>query len=172
MSAASQVRGALGLALSAGVSLLSLLLLASCSAVSPEVGPIATTTSDGGCAPADVQGGVSFARDLRPIMNRFPDDPAGSGCAKCHYANAANPIGISIGGLDMTTLGSLRKGGRNSGANVVLAGNPEGSAIVQKLRGTYFIGARMPKNGPYLTDAETKLFADWIQQGAKGSDCE
>lgn len=140
--------------------------LAGCGDFLPEVGS---------GAPADAvdAGKVSFARDIRPIMNRLKDDPRGPGCASCHYATSADHQGIDLGGLDLTTLGSLRKGGITSAGTIAIPGNPDGSAIVQKLRGTYKLGARMPRSGPpYLTDAETQLFVDWIAAGAKGEDSE
>lgn len=153
-----------------------LLWLGACTFLSPEVGSgkVACSTDAGNCESSAVDGAtVSFARDLRPIMNRSSSDPAGPGCASCHYESAASPIGISVGGLDMTTLGQLRKGGKTSGASIVVAGQPDRSAIIQKLRGTYPYGARMPYSGPpYLTDAEIQMFADWIAQGALGADSE
>ncbi len=163
-----------------------------CSSLAPEVGA-ERPACDAGCAdaasttdgsnPADagadgtasVDGAplVSFARDLRPIVDRLPGDPRGPGCASCHYRSAADPIGIQRSGLDMTTLGSLRLGGTTSRTTIVIGGRPDDSAIVQKLRGTYFTGKRMPYNGPpYLTNAEVQLFADWIAQGALGADSE
>jgi hypothetical protein len=152
--------------------------LLSCGFFSPRVG----TESDDedcaeyGCDDGGAEGGagaVSFARDIRPIMNRFPNDPRGPGCAMCHYQNAAAPIGIQIGGLDLTTLGSLRRGGLHSQGTIAIPGRPDDSAIVQKLRGTYPYGVRMPKSGPpYLSDAEIQLVVDWIAQGAQGADSE
>ena len=73
----------------------------------------------------------------------------------------------------MATLGALRKGGKTSGANIVIPGSPDASAIVQKLMGTYAFGSRMPKNGPpYWTAAEIGLVRTWIAEGARGSDSE
>jgi mono/diheme cytochrome c family protein len=141
-------------------------LLAACADFTPEVGT-------GASAQSGDAGRVSFARDLRPILNRLKDDPRGPGCASCHYTTAGDHQGIDLGGLDMTTLGSLRKGGITRAGTIAIPGNPEGSAIVQKLRGTYKLGARMPRSGPpYLTDAEIQLFVDWIDAGAKGEDSE
>jgi len=152
-------------------------LVCACGFFSPDVGsgPVVCDAEAGACgAPLASDGArVSFANDLRPIMNRLTSDPNGPGCASCHYQSAPDPIGILQGGLDMTTLGALRKGGRTSGASIVVAGQPDQSAIVQKLRGTYPYGVRMPYNGPpYLTDAEIQLFVDWIAQGAVGADDE
>jgi hypothetical protein len=153
--------------------------VAGCGAFSPSVGAECSSDPAACAAPSDAgvadaaDGQVSFANDLRPIMNRSSSDPAGPGCADCHYSTAASPIGIEVGGLDMTTLGQMRKGGKTSGTNIIIPGNPDGSALIQKLRGTYPYGARMPYSGPpYLTDAEIQLFADWISQGAVGADDE
>jgi hypothetical protein len=153
------------------------LFVCACGFFSPDVGSGGVTcdADAGDCATPQQGDGatVSFANDIRPIMNRLSGDPNGPGCASCHYQSAPNPIGIELGGLDMTTLGSLRKGGKTSGASIVVAGAPDQSAIIQKLRGTYPYGLRMPYNGPpYLTDAEIQIFADWIAQGAVGADDE
>jgi mono/diheme cytochrome c family protein len=166
--------------------------LVACTFLEPEVGS-ENAVCDGGCSAAEAaattEAGagadadaasfidgkllVSFARDIRPIFDRLSGDPRGPGCASCHYRSAVDPIGIQRGGLDLTTLGSLRMGGVTSGATIVVAGRPDDSAIVQKLRGTYFTGKRMPYDGPpYLTDAEIQIVADWIAQGAVGADSE
>jgi hypothetical protein len=107
-------------------------------------------------------------------MNRGETDPAGPECSHCHYTTMGTQQGIIEGQLDMTTLGSLRRGGKTSqGGRIVIPGDPENSVIVQKLRGTYPVGARMPWSGPpYWTDAEIQLMANWIAQGARGADDE
>ncbi|GAC1537900.1 MAG: hypothetical protein NVS3B10_29370 [Polyangiales bacterium] len=138
-----------------------------CSAVDPEVGARRTTE-----VMADAGPTVSFARDIRPLMNREPNDPTGHGCKTCHYTTGGTRQGIEQAGLDLTALGTLRKGGGSSGAKIVVAGDPDASIIVQKLEGTY-PGARMPKDGPaYWSHDEIMLLRRWIQQGAKGADSE
>jgi hypothetical protein len=122
---------------------------------------------------ADTGAPVSFARDIRRLMNRSETDPSGPGCSHCHYRTTGTQQGIIEGQIDMTTLGDLRRGGKTSHARVIVPGDPEASAIVQKLRGTYPVGARMPWSGPpYWTDAEIELMARWIAQGARGADDE
>jgi len=117
--------------------------------------------------------GVSFRRDIRPLMDRSPSDPAGKGCKNCHYSTEVNHQGIDLGGLDLATLGALREGGGSTGRRIVVPGKPEESALVQKLRGFYPYGTRMPKNGPpYWSDADVKLVGDWIAEGAQGADDE
>jgi hypothetical protein len=120
-----------------------------------------------------VASGVSFRRDIRPLMNRAASDPAGKGCKNCHYSTEVNHQGIDLGGLDLATLGALREGGGSSGRRIVVPGKPEESALVQKFGGTYPYGTRMPKNGPpFWSDADVKLVTDWIAEGAKGADDE
>ena len=124
----------------------------------------AAETEDGGLRP------VSFRLDLRPILARGDGPPAG--CKRCHYPSSPAPQGYDLGGLDLSTLGALRKGGVSSGARIVLAGNPSGSVLIQKLEGTYARGARMPKDLTPLSAAEIGLFRRWIAEGAAGTDDE
>lgn len=165
--------------------LIAAALLVGCSGLDPNVGPWRTEpeedvvdaglpeageTEDGTVDP----GGVSFARDIRPLMNRpSKGDPTGRGCKSCHYHTEASHIGLDLGGLDLATLGSLRLGGGSSGRRIVVAGKPGESVIVQALLGQYPYANRMPKNGnPYWSDGEIQVVRDWISQGAKGADDE
>ena len=116
-------------------------------------------------------GTVSFARDIRPLIER-PNTPTQKGCVSCHDPSAPKHVGFDLGGVDVTTLGKLREGGGTSGRRIIIAFDPEASALVQKLRGTYPYGTRMPKNGPFWTDEEIRLVVDWIAQGARGADDE
>lgn len=109
---------------------------------------------------------VSFANEIRPMIRRRADE---QGCYPCHDGRAATHVGLDLGGLDLATLGKLRQGGTTSGANIIVPGDPDKSAIIQKLRGTYPYGTRMPKNGPpFWTPAEIELVAQWIREGALG----
>jgi hypothetical protein len=117
--------------------------------------------------------GISFHRDIRPLINRAANDPTGKGCAGCHYSTAVNHQGIDLGGFDMATLGALREGGGSTGKRIIVAGKPDESSLIQKLRGIYPYGTRMPKNGPpFWSDADIKIVSDWIAQGAHGADDE
>ncbi len=130
--------------------------------------------ADGGSSTViDAGPPVSFRRDIRPLMNRTETDPNGPGCSMCHYRTTGTQQGINEGQLDMTTLGQLRRGGKTSGNQIVVPGNPEASALIKKLRGTYSVGSRMPWNGPpYWSDAEIQIVANWITQGAPGDSDE
>src|SRR6185295_12852577 len=112
---------------------------------------IITPLGDGGAQDAggtDPGVPISFAHDIRPLINRSGSDPSGPGCSNCHYRGVGTQQGIIEGQFDLTTLGDLRKGGGTSHDTIIVPGNPEGSAIIQKLRGTYPQGSRMPWDGP------------------------
>jgi hypothetical protein len=135
----------------------------------------ATSSDD---APDDIgapeaQTGISFRRDIRPLLNRAANDPTGKGCKNCHYSTEPNHPGLDLGGIDLATLGAIREGGGSTGKRIIVPGKPDESGFIQKLRGTYPYGTRMPKNGPpYWSDADVKIVSDWIAQGAKGADDE
>jgi hypothetical protein len=142
--------------------------LLSCSEVAPLVGSEVTRSTDAG---GDARP-VAFS-EIRKLMDRMPDDPTGPGCKRCHYSDQPSHIGLDLGGLDLRTLGSLRQGGGTSGTRIVVPGRPDESAIVQKLKGTYPFGTRMPKSGPpFWSEQEIQLVVDWIAQGALGDDDE
>lgn len=126
-------------------------------ALGPELGPeiVACVPED-----SDPQRTISFRTDvLDGLFTRY--------CAKCHTPGAVNPIGISMGGLDLSGYASLRTGGVNSGADVVVDGNPCRSVLSQKLGEAPPFGARMPRGGPFLDLAEQQVIADWIAEGAR-----
>jgi len=158
-------------------------LLGACSELDPNIG-VRRTALEGDLIDAGNQeggesdggqvdpGGVSFALDIRPLMNRASKDPTGKGCKSCHYRTEPTHNGIDLGGLDLTTLGSLRRGGGLSGVRIVVPGKPKDSVLVQALRGTYFYAPQMPKNGPFWNSDDIEIVETWIAQGAKGADGE
>jgi hypothetical protein len=147
--------------------------LAACTLLDPATGPqlapvVACTDAD-----SDPTHAVSFASQIRPLMDRTATDPNGHGCIVCHYSTQSSHPCVDISGLDVATLGALRKGGNTSGANIIVAGKPCESALLQKLQGTYPSGLRMPKDGPpFWSDQEIQLVHDWLAEGANGGDAE
>lgn len=157
----------------------ALLMLVACS--DPPVGArrpddVAEQPARGDGGPASFDGGtdggitepVDFGRDIRPLMSRGDSEPFG--CKRCHYRGGSDPQGLDLGGLDLTTLGDLRRGGVSSKRGIVVPGDPSASAIVQKLEGTYPRGSRMPKDRTPWTQAEIALLRRWIAEGANGAD--
>ena len=160
-----------------------------CSSLDPSVGKLYEPTEDGGAEDAgnadnDVDddsavdpGGVSFARDIRPIIMRTRDEATATGkprgCVPCHLRSAMG-VGASLAGFDVSTLGNIRKGGGSSGTRIIVAGKPAESVIVQVLRGQYFYANKMPKGGPtalyWAEDSEEmQLLTTWIRDGAHGA---
>jgi hypothetical protein len=151
-------------------TVLAALLAALIGCSSPEVSylaPPATATPTADAA----EGPVSFTSQIWPLINRS-DGPSSYGCRRCHDPSQPDPQGYQQTGLDLSSLGTLRRGGRSTGKRIVIPGNPDASAIVQKVEGTYAIGARMPKDrAPWSVD-EIALLRRWIQEGAHGEDSE
>lgn len=144
-----------------------LLALAACELTyQPEVGPLLRSAADGGdrsdgggvplssCSDSDPDTAVSLAVDVRPLMYRSP-----GGCS-CHAST-------STSGFNLASYQLLRRGGLNSGEQIIVPGAPCDSILVQKLGPTPPFGSRMPFNGPpYFTQDELAVVIDWIAEGA------
>jgi hypothetical protein len=127
----------------------------------PDVGPLRT----GLCKPedSDPDHDVSFRKQVLPIFKR----PAMMAGCSCHLPTSARTPGLQLTGLDLSSYKSLRRGGNQSGANVVIAHDPCNSLLVQKISSAPPFGGRMPSDGPpYLTPPEQTLISDWIAEGA------
>jgi mono/diheme cytochrome c family protein len=90
-------------------------------------------------------------------------------CAPCHTDEGRTPSGglnLKQGSSYANLVGVASTG--KPGATRVIAGNPSGSYLVQKLEGAAdIVGLRMPRNGPpFLTDAQVATIRQWIQNGA------
>jgi hypothetical protein len=76
-------------------------------------------------------------------------------------------LGRVTSGLDLSSYASMRRGGMNSGTNVIIPMKPCESILPGKLSPTPPFGSRMPFNGPpYFTATELQLVRDWIAEGA------
>jgi hypothetical protein len=133
-------------------------LLAACGAFEPDVGlQLAAQCSDGD---SDGDTPVTWVADIQPLL----DDE----CYFCHTPEGRNPIGVEVGGLDLSTYDTLRAGGVISRDRILVPGSPCRSVLVEKVREYPSFGGRMPLNGPpFLTDDEIQLIADWIAEGAR-----
>ncbi|HEX5657845.1 MAG TPA: hypothetical protein VFX59_11650 [Polyangiales bacterium] len=86
------------------------------------------------------------------------------GCA-CHNPTAS-AISIDSTGFSVGSFGSIKRGGNNSRDKIVVAGDPCGSYLYQKLSDAPPTGARMPPSGPYFSRSDMALLHDWIAEGA------
>ena len=94
---------------------------------------------------------VSFRDQIAPILVK--------NCLGCHNAKkAANK-------LEMTTFALLQKGGKDSGADILLPGDPEASELIASLRPD--ASPRMPYKLPPLSEAQIQTLDRWVKQGAK-----
>lgn len=137
--------------LTVGVIALSALVVAAGCGSSTPTAPSSPTT------PA-----LSFAQQIQAeILN--------SACVSCHTDDGRTPSGglnLKSGSAHAALVGVASS--RKAGAIRVIAGNPSGSYLVQKLEGAAdIVGLRMPRNGPpFLTEAQVALIRQWIQSGA------
>jgi hypothetical protein len=160
-----QARHAIGLTFFGAIG------VAACGSLDPQVGEMLPACRD---VDSNPNVSVSFGTTIRPWMNHSAQDPTGHGCKACHYSTESTHLGLDLSGLDLSTLGQLRRGGVTSGTNIVIPGKPCESALLQKLRGTYSVmPARMPRDGPpYWTPVWMQAVSDWIAEGALGADDE
>lgn len=93
---------------------------------------------------------VSFEREVLPLLERR--------CNKCHHDDEQS------GGLDLTRLETMLRGGDELGAAIV-PGQPDESPLIQVLTGVR--EPAMPENGDPLPAAEIELLRRWIAEGAK-----
>ncbi len=113
----------------------------------------------GGCdnSDSDPSVSVSFSGDLRPLMLRVP-----GGCFPCHLSRVTS-------GLDVSSYEAFRRGGMNTGRDIIVDREPCRSILLQKIGRTPPFGSRMPLAPPHFTAEEVMLFRDWIAEGAQNN---
>jgi hypothetical protein len=122
---------------------------------SSSVSASASSSASGGA-------GVSFAIDVQPL---FTKSCLSSGC---HGATAAKGLDLSTNKAYQELVGvKAEECAAGGGRQLVVAGNPDQSYLIDKLKGTNLCsGVRMPAKKPALADAEIQTIADWITAGA------
>jgi len=98
---------------------------------------------------------VSFARDVKPVLDRY--------CAECHREGGA---GHAASGLSMASHADLMKG-TNNGAMVV-PGDSLGSNLIVLMEGRADPSIKMPHgSSDKVAQYEIDAIKAWIEQGAK-----
>ena len=92
---------------------------------------------------------VSFEREVMPLLEKR--------CNKCHYPEEQR------GGLDLTRIATMLRGGDDLGPAIVPL-KPDESPLIQVLTGAK--KPEMPKKGEKLPAAEIELLRRWITEGA------
>ena len=105
----------------------------------------------GAAEPAPTPTKVSYYRDIRPIFQQH--------CQGCHQP--AKPLGA----YTMTRYADMKKPGE-SGKPAIVPGKPDASYLLDEIK-VKSGKAEMPKGRDPLPEAQIKLVADWIQQGAE-----
>lgn len=113
-----------------------------------------TITLSVGCTTAEKE--VSFRDDVRPVLEE--------NCASCHTGDAE---GMQESGLSMASYEDLMAGTRFG--PVVIPGDALSSVLIQVVEGRVDESIRMPHGGEELTEAETAVLRDWVNQGAKNN---
>jgi hypothetical protein len=129
--------------------------------IEPDVGALRAGTCRS--EDSDPAFSVEFKKQILPIFQRSGRQ---GGCG-CHQPSGKTTPGIDESGLNLGSYQSLMRGGNNSGANIVVPGDPCASVIVQKVSNGPPFGARMPPSGPpFMSPEEIALLRDWIAEGA------
>lgn len=122
--------------------------------VQSQSGAVTVTATEPGTAVAGnttVTVFVSFANNVLPIFTQ--------NCTNCHSGSFPDY------NLRLDTFANVMAGGQ-SGV-VVLAGNPNGSILIQRLEGT--LTPQMPYQQPPLPQTTIDRIRDWISQGANNN---
>lgn len=106
--------------------------------------------ASGGKGGPPAAGGVSFVKDVAPIL--------ADACSSCHNANRAS------GGLRMDTFAGLEAGGRSG--PLLVPGNPNNSLLLARLIAPN-PAQRMPKDESPLPQDDIRKIAAWVAAGAK-----
>lgn len=103
---------------------------------------------------------IQFMRDVLPILR--------DNCFQCHDATGND----AAGRFSMASFRGMLAGGQDSRNKTILPGDPEGSYMIQMIRGTA-LGPdgktkkpKMPRRGS-LEDTEVATLVSWIKDGAK-----
>ncbi len=92
---------------------------------------------------------VDYPTQIQPIFN--------ASCTSCHGSN---------GGVNLTSFEALMGStGVNYGSNLVVAGDPDASGLVDKIEPNPQFGNQMPQGG-MLQQSEIDLIRQWISEGA------
>lgn len=97
---------------------------------------------------------INYSTQIQPIFDES--------CTSCHYD------GLSESSVNLSSYRDVMNSvGDQYGVNIVVAGEPDNSPLVDKIEPDPEFGARMPQIGSPLTDAEIDTIRQWIAEGAK-----
>jgi WD40 repeat protein/mono/diheme cytochrome c family protein len=109
------------------------------------------SADDAAAAPPE-DGQISYHRQIKPIFQ--------ANCQGCHQPAKA------LGGLVMTGMAELLKGGESQSPGIV-PGKPDESQVLLQITSQGGNPPAMPKDRPALTPDQVDLVRRWIAEGAK-----
>ncbi len=98
---------------------------------------------------ADPSGPVSFQQEVLPLLEQH--------CNRCHHPDE------SQGGLDLTRMSTIRRGGDQHGTSLV-PGKPNESPLIRVLTGD--IEPAMPLESEALPQEQIERLTRWVKEGA------
>ena len=104
-----------------------------------------------GKTPDDTVVAVTYARNIKPVLDKH--------CVDCHGG------WFPKAGLRLDSLKGIHEGGRSGPA--IIPGEPAKGWLMRSLRLEDGRRGQMPPGKQRLSDEETDLIREWIQQGAK-----
>jgi hypothetical protein len=110
---------------------------------------LAASWANAAAAGKQAGGGIDFATQIKPILAEH--------CFRCHEEKAK-------GGLRLNTIEAAQQGG-DSGKPAIVPGKPAESQLISLVHPDAADEIMPPKGDP-LSEAQRKLLADWIAQGA------
>ncbi|MEM9798856.1 MAG: hypothetical protein AAGA20_00935 [Planctomycetota bacterium] len=100
---------------------------------------------------------VSLTTDIQPILD--------ASCTSCHSGGApSGGLVLTAGATHAATVGVTSA--QVGALQLVNAGNPDASYLVDKIEGTQTFGSQMPPTGAPLTPLQRWLVRGWISGGA------
>lgn len=84
-------------------------------------------------------------------------------CSPCHISETTNGVRLN------TYNNVMNSEGAQYGMNVVVAGDADGSPLVDKIEPSPQFGVRMPEGGPYLSNERIAQIRQWIEDGAENN---
>lgn len=112
-----------------------------------------TARADGNLPPASTKTGVTYATDIKPIID--------ASCLKCHDSQKPKQAAH----LSLDTLDGILKGDRDGA--ILKPGDSAHSDLVLSIAHVGDPDGYMPKKAKKLSDEKIGLIRAWIDQGAK-----
>lgn len=117
---------------------------------------VAVALTAGNVPGAGAQEEVSFALDVRPILE--------SRCVACHHSDGD---GYAASGLDLSSYEGLMAGTKHG--PIVVPGDPLTSNLLRLIEGKASPEIRMPHDQRPLLRYQTLIVRDWVKQGAQNN---